>query len=195
MDGFYFFWATWISWILVTFFMRHSLARVLFAFAILLTISLSGFSFNFAGHRIFATVFLLAVIGFLFIFASKRVGRGTFGSICLGIAYAGMLLWELTNPVALLIPRILLFSLTLFALVIYLTRNFHLQIGIISLGFSIGEVVYLLLLDIYGLQQDAGSFKAMDVMGIVLLLLISAKLLSMLRKYLRNKSKWTPGRT
>ena len=74
MEGFYFFWATWISWILVTFFMRHSLARTLFAFAILLTISLSGFSVNFAGHRIFATVFLLAVIGYLFIFSSKRVG-------------------------------------------------------------------------------------------------------------------------
>ncbi|MFB1098851.1 hypothetical protein [Terribacillus sp. JSM ZJ617] len=195
MDGFYFYWATWISWILVTFFMRHSLARTLFAFAILLTISLSGFSVNFAGHRIFATVFLLAVIGYLFIFSSKRVGRGTFGSICLGIAYAGMLLWELTNPVALLIPRILLFSLTLFALVIYLTRNFHLQLGISCLGFAIGEVIYLLLLDIYGLQQDAGSFKAMDVLGTILLLIISTKLLGMLRKYLRNKSKWTPGRT
>lgn len=195
MDGFYFYWATWISWILVTFFMRHSLARTLFAFAILLTISLSGFSVNFAGHRIFATVFLLAVIGYLFIFSSKRVGRGTFGSICLGIAYAGMLLWELTNPVALLIPRILLFSITLFSLVIYLTRNFHLQLGISCLGFAIGEVIYLLLLDIYGLQQDAGSFKAMDVLGTILLLIISAKLLGMLRKYLRNKSKWTPGRT
>lgn len=195
MDGFYFFWATWISWILVTFFMRHSLARTLFAFAILLTISLSGFSLNFAGHRIFATVFLLAVIGYLFIFSSKRVGRGTFGGICLGIAYAGMLLWELTNPVALLIPRVLLFSLTIFALVIYLTRNFHLQLGISCLGFALGEMVYLLLLDIYGLHQDAGSFKAMDVLGTVLLLLISAKLLGMLRKYLRNKSKWTPGQT
>ncbi|SDD47151.1 hypothetical protein SAMN05421663_11179 [Terribacillus halophilus] len=195
MEGFYFFWATWISWVLVTFFMRHSLARTLFGFAILLTISLSGFSFDFAGHRIFATVFLLAVIGYLFIFASKRVGRGTFGSICLGIGYTGMLLWELTNPIALPIPRTLIFSLILFALVFYLTRDFYLQLGIICLGFAMGEVMYLLLLDIYGLHQEAGGFKALDVLGTVLLLLIVAKLAGELRKYLRNRSKWTAKRT
>lgn len=171
------------------------MARTLFGFAILLTISLSGFSFDFAGHRIFATVFLLAVIGYLFIFASKRVGRGTFGSICLGIGYTGMLLWELTNPAALLIPRILLFALALFALVLYLTRDFYLQLGIICLGFAIGEVTYLFLLDIYGLHQEAGGFKAMDVLGIVLLLLIFTKLAGQLRTHLRNKSKWTAKRT
>ncbi|MFP7493778.1 hypothetical protein SFC66_08335 [Terribacillus saccharophilus] len=195
MDGFFFYWSAWISWILVTFFMRHSLARTLFGFAILLTISLTGFSVDFAGRRIFAVVFLLAVIGFLFIFASKRVGRGTFGSICISIGYTGMLLWELTNPVALLVPRVLTFSLILFLLAVYLTRNFYLQLGIICLGFAIGEVIYIVILSIYGLDQEAGSFKALDVLGTVLLLLILAKLMAKLKNYLRNRSNWNARRT
>jgi hypothetical protein len=193
MEGFYFYWACWISWVLVTFFMRHSLARTLFALAILLTISVSGFSMDLAGHRIFATVFLLAVIGYLFIFSSKRVGRGTFGSICIGVGYAGLLLWELTNPVAILLPRTLLFALLLFALAFYLTRDMYLQIGIICVGFAVGEVVYLLLLNMYGLYQEAGNFKAMDVLGVTMLLLIGTQLLYKLRHYLRKKSKWTTG--
>lgn len=169
MAGLTFYWISWVFWIFTTFFMKKgSQLRLVLSIWILLMIVISPHSFFLFNFEIsFVTVLL---IGSLFFCISLIKGRKAvyvlLSSFITMIAYACFHLFELFDPVWLIMPRNSLLALLLLSLSVILHSNKIYSIMIILLGSIHGEFLYAYILKKYSFPYLIGSLDYLDAVAL-----------------------------
>lgn len=181
MEGLYFYWFSWVFWVVVTFLMKKGKLRTLLAYWILLSIVFSNNYLRIDNISLSVTFILVFLGGFVLLARIIHSFYHLFAAFTLMIGYAGFLIWEQLAPVWLFIPRIILLPLILAMLISILTNHLLNRITIGIIGICAGELLYSLLLFSYQITNTVGEKGFFDTLVICLFLLMSVHLMKRIK--------------
>ncbi len=164
LDGILFYWLGWIFWVITTFFMQKGKNRTTLTFFILLIIALSLMKFTILGYEIGLSFFVLICGSFFLLVKQNRKLYTLFVITFIGFSYTGLRLWEVVSPVWVIIPRVYLYAAIIILLTLFFSRNYVQCFLIGCLSISLGEVVYVLLVDRIGWDLPIGDSGIMDLL-------------------------------
>lgn len=174
MEGLYFYWFAWIGWTWVTFFMaKKNPARTTIAVWMLLAMIAAPYKMTIStitihGSGVVSSLFLLLETrrmnrkGFLFLFLS---------SFIIMLAHASFLLFEMLDPVWVILDRRILLAGSIVYLAILLQKSGYNRGLVLIAGSLQGEVLYAAVLERYGFPYFVASLEYLDVLIISLAVL------------------------
>lgn len=175
MDGMLFYWFFWTFWTLSTFFMKKYGMRFYTSFWLLLAIIFSNkFIYLFGFNVSLAGLLMMGTAYWMMAKQSKSGGSYLFlTSFIVMLAYAAFHLFELFDPVWLLLNRRFMLSFVLAYLSISVQHGFWLRIMTLFLGAIHGEILYAVILKKFDFAYAIGSMMFLDVMAISLALIVT----------------------
>ncbi|QHE52530.1 hypothetical protein [Pontibacillus sp. HMF3514] len=186
MDGIYFLYINWLLWITVYFFMPKSQKRTWISVSLLLLIITASFEVEISFILINASNLFITITSIVIIALHSKQIRTTCLALSVSIGYVGALMWEMVSPVWIFAPRLLIYSLLAFLLVLFIHHSMWLRIAIWGLGASVGEIIYSFILMDYGFQDAVGDKGFLDIYSVVILLIVITNLVSKLTSWMEN---------
>ena len=186
MEGFLFYWITWLFWIIAIFFMkRGTKERYFLAISLLLLIISSSNMITILGLQFSASSFVLYFM--ILLYFAKYESRRNFSLFpsvfIVTIAFACFQIYELFDPVWIIFPRIWMLSILLAALSIFLIEKKSFRIFILIAGALQGDFLYALILQKLSFPYTIGSFAFLDVISLTAVLLIIWNGIEILAEY------------
>lgn len=173
VEGIYFYWISWLGWIITTFFMRKCRERTVLSFVILMVIAVSDFTFQ-AENVTLRTAFLILLL-FSFVLMAKTKGLSLLyyliSSLIISIGYGCFHLFELFDPVWLILDRKWMLAFIVLYLTLMLAKDYYYRMTIAIIGFCNGELLYSLILNKFSFAVELGDFPFLDALAVSLLLL------------------------
>lgn len=173
MEGAYFYFFSWLGWIFVTFFMKKSKARLVYAAVLLFTIMISQTVVTFGEFRIWIGAFFLLVIGIIGISRLSMLTK-LYYAVCstiVGMVYAIVHLVELYDPVWIIINHTWFLSILLAYISYVLIRLPEERILVLCVGVVQGEILVTAVLEPYGFHNEFGSMLFLDAVACAVFLL------------------------
>lgn len=174
VEGIMFYWLFWIFWVLSTFFMRRDDKRWKISLWLLLAIIFSLQSIMIFGFEISLTaLFMLLSTYMIFSNQNKRTGTYLFiTSFIVMLAYVAFHLFELIDPVWLVIDRKWLLSMLLFYLIVSLHKSIMFRFLSLFIGSIHGDILLSIILKQFSIGYSVGTLSFMDVLALSFAFLI-----------------------
>ncbi|QED48445.1 YphA family membrane protein [Cytobacillus dafuensis] len=169
MEGLTFYWIAWFFWVIATFMLKKKhINRLRQSIWILLLIIFSPYSFFLFDMEISLASLILVIPLFIVIVRMKKLiaAHLLFCSFIIMLSYVCFHLFELYDPVWIIVPRIWMLTVLLISLSIVLQTNKLYRIFIILFGSIQGEFLYALILKKYTFPHVIGSFAFLDVIAL-----------------------------
>ncbi|MUK87256.1 hypothetical protein GMD78_02420 [Ornithinibacillus sp. L9] len=199
MDGIYFYWFSWIIWVVVTFFMNKTKKRTFISCWILLSITTSNVYVTVYQYDMSLTFVSILMGGFFLFSYIPRTTYHLFCAFTMMIGYSSILIWEGQAPIWLFMPRYILIPLIAILMVCLLAKGLYPRIAIILVGICSGELLYCHMLSDYYISKVIGEMVFFDTLLIILFGLICIEaiqtlkqnLVSIVQNYKRTHEKQT----
>ncbi|WP_442594567.1 YphA family membrane protein [Neobacillus sp. D3-1R] len=176
MEGLYFYSISWSIWIVCTFFLNKKFEnRFPLAFITLFIIILSPYNFTLQNITIsYAAVGLLIICLFQILSLAPK-GKFYFflTSLIIAVGYVAFQLFELFDPVWIVMKRDWMLSLLLTYLILMLQSKLIWRITSVITGCIYGEILFALAIRPYSFPQVIGSMVFLDVCSLTLLMLFA----------------------
>ncbi|EIJ78696.1 hypothetical protein PB1_14099 [Bacillus methanolicus PB1] len=175
MDGAFFYWFCWLIWVAATFLLdnknkyRYTVSKRLLVIIILSPIHFSVFHF-----QVYAAV---VFIFFSIMMDISRLRNGTIlyffiSSFIIMLAYVSFLMFELYDPVWVIINRDWLLAFILIYLTIVLQSDVRMRMYTMLAGIVQGELLYAFVLRQNGLIYPIGSLEFLDLATLAVAILL-----------------------
>lgn len=187
MDGLFFLYINWMLWVVLFFLMPNSQMRMWISNCLLLLIITSSFEVQVSPISVTLANLLIIVVS-LFIIAihSRQHIRTACLALSVCIGYVGALMWEMVSPVWIFAPRLLIYSVLAFMLMLLISDSMWLRIAIWGLGSSVGEIVYSFLLIDFGFHEPVGDLAYLDIYSLVIFLIVITSIGGKFLNWLEN---------
>ncbi|MGG5253781.1 YphA family membrane protein [Neobacillus sp. SM06] len=175
MEGSMFYFLFWCSWIYITFIMKkENPFRTKLAAAVLIVIILADFSIPIGNNKVYAGGLFLLIITYM---AAKKVKGKSLAyfficSFIILIAYVTFHLFELFDPVWLILKKEWMMGIILGYLAILLQKNIWGRLFILISGTMQGEILYAFILSKYGFGYPIAGLAYLDSFSLTAVLLI-----------------------
>ncbi|MBL4954124.1 hypothetical protein JK635_18315 [Neobacillus sp. YIM B02564] len=190
LEGAMFYWIFWIFWVYVTFMMEKSNQyRLKLAAIILIVIILSNSHLFLGRFEITWSGILLLLFSYFFI-ANEKFTAIIYYSICaliISIAYVSFHLFEIFDPIWVILKKEWLISIGMCFLTIILQKKLHGRIVIAVSGTMQGEFLTAFVLNKLHIPYSVGGFAYLDVCSLTSVLLVCWSLLENLGAFLQNQ--------
>lgn len=176
MEGIFFYWTFWALWICTTFFMsKTNPKRVKYTVIILFSIILSSQSIHLFGLEVSVVSIIFLILGYYEIGKMKGKSLVYFliTTFILMLAYGSFQLFELFDPVWLILDRNWMFAVVLTYMTIMMHNEVFKRVVALLFGSIHGEFVYSLVLDVYSMKIPIGSLQFLDVISISVCLILA----------------------
>jgi len=186
MVGLLFYWLFWIGWILTTFFYPKTHPdRLKVSAWILVTILLSAISlklneFELSGSGAFILLTVYVYVSYL---EKKKGLYFLLTSFILMLTTVCFLLFEVFDPVWILIKREWLLSILVTYVAVFLHSDKKQRILAMMLGMIQGEILYALILIKYSFIHPVAALASLDVVALASAILITWNSLELMTSY------------
>ncbi|MCH1624763.1 YphA family membrane protein [Ferdinandcohnia quinoae] len=174
MEGAYFYWISWLAWVICTFFMNKGKQRTNIAILLLLLIILSPHYIDIGNTKL--NVNLIIILLFCYKELSvKTMKQQLYIFICvftISMAYGSFQLFELFDPVWLLFDRKWMFSVILIYITLMIFKDIKSRIIGLLIGAIQGDILFGFVLSKLQFQYVIGSFVFLDVAAISAFIII-----------------------
>ena len=167
MDGIYFYWFSWIGWIISTFFMKKDQTRFLISTAILLLIIMSSIVVQIENYKLNISIVFLLISSYSLVRTKTKLQK-IYLLICVitvMLAFVSFHLFELFDPVWLLFNRKWMLAFALSYIILMLLQDMKTRIVALIIGASQGEFLYVFILSKFNIRYEIGSFQFLDVLS------------------------------
>ncbi|WP_338451782.1 hypothetical protein R4Z09_07905 [Niallia oryzisoli] len=175
MDGFLFYWLFWFGWIITTFFYpkTHPI-RLLLSAWILTAIALSTTSITLWGFEINGTGIFIAVSVYISAaqLTAKKLIYFMLSSFIVMLTSVCFLLFELFDPIWILIKRDWLLAILVSCIALLLYSDKKQRILVMLLGMIQGEILYSFILTRYSFSYPVASLYALDPLALAAAILV-----------------------
>jgi len=168
MEGLFFYWITWMTWVYSTFIMKKDSKRLLLSLFFLVIIIISPYSFFVGPIHVNFTVILVLFVSYMFII-KKTIGQLVYLLLCtltITIAYVSFHLFELFDPIWLFVDRMWMLTFALVYLTLLLIKDSSTRVACILIGCSQGEMLYGIVLSKFRFNYEIGGFAFLDVVAL-----------------------------
>jgi hypothetical protein len=166
MDGALFYWISWIIWIAATFLLDHkNKYRYTISKKLLIAIILSPVHFSVFRYEVYAaSVFIfISIMMDISKLKSRRIFYFFVSSFIIMLAYVSFLLFELFDPVWVIVDRKFLLAFILIYLTFMLQSDFRMRLYTMLSGIFQGELLYAFVLRQNGFSYPIGSLACLDI--------------------------------
>jgi len=186
MDGLLFYWLFWCGWIITTFFYPKTHPdRLLFSVWILTAIILSTASITILGYEINGTG--LFIVLSIYIWAAhlptKKLLYFFVSSFILMLTSVCFLLFELFDPIWIVIKREWLLAILVACVAILLHSDKHQRILAVLLGMVQSDILYSFILKGYSFSYPIAELYALDALALAAALLVGWNTLEFVVSY------------
>ncbi|KAA9026140.1 YphA family membrane protein [Niallia endozanthoxylica] len=189
MDGLLFYWLFWFGWIITTFFYRKTHPdRLLLSAWILAAITLSTVSINIMGFEIHGTgiFIILSVYIWSAQLSAKKLLYFMLTSFIVMLTSVCFLLFELFDPIWILIKRDWLLAILVACVVVLLHSDKKQRLLVVLLGMIQGEILYAFILTRYSFSYPIASLYALDPLALAAAVLIGWNTLEFVISYVEK---------
>ncbi|WP_020059615.1 YphA family membrane protein [Bacillus sp. 123MFChir2] len=168
MEGGYFYFLAWVSWIVTTFFWRKDTVRLKLSAVILLFIICSQAVISFTSITISVNALLLAGISFIGI-ATYSVWKKVYTLLCaliIAMLYASFSLIELYDPIWIVVDRTWMLSSILVYTSVLLHRDRLLRIWGLYVGALQGELFVAFILKTFNFPYQLGDLQFFNMIAV-----------------------------
>src|SRR5690625_2567552 len=146
MNGFLFYWMSWLLWIIVTFFLNNGRVRTILA-CWLLIVMITSRTYVVIDNYTLLLGYVIFFIGIIFIHTLlPRPFYHLFVSFTIMIGYTSILLWKDGTTVSLFIPELIFIPIFSSLLILLLTIKLYLRVITGVHGMSLSVFLYVLLM-------------------------------------------------
>lgn len=199
MEGIYFYWFMWITWIVTTFLMKKDNIRIKLTIFILINIVISGFYIVIGDFNVRVSLLMFLFLGYYL--AVKQKGRKSIAfymmTLTLTFAYSGILLFRIYDPVWFLFDYRLIVSIVVSVLAIYLGKQSVQKYALYIMSVCQGEFVYWFILGEFHEGLTIGTAACLDMLvigcGIIYLRTLSQKVILYFEQTLQKPAKEKQG--
>lgn len=174
IEGLFFYWVAWLFWIFATFFVKKTeVYRLRISVCILVTIILEPYQFVVLGFQMNMALAFLYFFFILNIAKQKKISL-LYTLICsyiIMMAYASFLLFELYDPVWVLLDRTWLLGITLSYLCVLVQQNNWNRVYVLAIGMIQGDFIYSLVLGNIGFVYPIGTEQFFDCLAASIMVL------------------------
>ena len=175
MEGTTFYLIFWTLWIFLTFFIdRQNPYRLKLSIIVLIAIFLSEFHYDLGNDQLYASGFFLLLITY-FLFSREKRSTIIYNFICsyiVTLSYVSFHLFEIYDPIWIIINKQWMIGIFLGYLVIILQKSLKGRLLIILSGTMQGEILYAYILKKYQFPYSIGGFDYLDVLSLITMLLV-----------------------
>jgi hypothetical protein len=170
VEGIYFYWFSWIGWVITTFLMKKSRVRTALSIFILLVIIVSNSTYQITGLSIHASFILLFLFSLLVMTKASglRVLYYLICSLIISIGYVCFHLFELFDPIWLIFDRKWMLSFVILYLILMLVKDTYHRIAVAMIGVLNGELLYSLILKKFFSEIVIGDFIFLDSFAFII---------------------------
>jgi len=180
MAGAMFYWISWFFWVYLTFLLnKRNPYRLKLSVIILILIFLSNFQFMVGIFEIQAGGLFLLITSCIFISQEKR-GAIIYYFICsfiVSIAYVTFHLFEIFDPIWIIIKKEWMMGIVFGYLAILLQKTLKGRLLIVICGTMQGEFLHAYILNKIPFPYKIGAFEYLDVCALIAALLVGWNLL------------------
>lgn len=160
-------WFLWIIWIVVTFLMNKGTKRTTVACFLLLFILLSSNTISWHRIELNLSIVFLFIISSVLLIKSRRKVFLSFVCLCISHFYAALQLWNITNPVWVFAPKLLIFSLLLVCFILFVSSDLLERFVIAVLSIVFGELIYSIAVYPLGWNLVIGNVFMLNLLSIL----------------------------
>ncbi|MGD6873930.1 YphA family membrane protein [Sutcliffiella horikoshii] len=166
--GQYFYFLSWMGWIIVTFFFPKSAIRTNMSILLLVVIACSTTTVQMFGFTITASFLVLVVTALIMLVNSLRQKYILhYFSICtVALAYVCFIIFEIYDPVWIFLDRTWLLSVIILYLSLLLFKTKRERFVFMLTGVLLGEVLRSIVTDRIFSYSDIGSFEFLAVLAL-----------------------------
>lgn len=198
MEGYIYYWLMWSFWIILTFFFPKTNERFLLSFFILADLSVSAVFIHLPFFRIGLAFLLFVMLGVCLLRQKKHLLYSAMAVLIIAIAYAGVKLVHLIDPVWFVIDVSMILSFLCCFLAVCFSKEVAVGASYLILGCCYGEIVFSLTVSSFHRPVIIGdpSFLDLLTMGLFCLLLwflmksIAAALEFYVKKNVKEKHEY-----
>lgn len=197
MEGIYFYWFLWIGWVYSTFIMAKSNLRTAISFVILLLIITGNYTLQLADYSVRVNFLLLFFISLILMSKSKGfvLLYHFLCSFIISIGFVVFHLFELFDPVWLIIDQKWMLGIILLYLVLMLVKGLYYRISIGIISICNGEILYSFIMNKFSFPVEVGDFSFLDQWAIFMVLIVLWSLVEKTALYFEgNFQKGNAGR-
>ncbi|WP_071395604.1 YphA family membrane protein [Bacillus tuaregi] len=186
MDGLMFYWLFWFGWIITTFFYpRIHPDRLLLSVWILVAITLSTastvlFDFSISGTGVFI---LLSIYIWASRLPAKKLLYFMLSSFIIMLTTVCFLLFELFDPIWILIKRDWLLAILTACVAVLLHSDKKQRLLLLLLGMIQGEILYSFILKKYSFSFQVADLYSLDALALAAVLTVGWNTIEMVVSY------------
>ncbi|MBD1378627.1 YphA family membrane protein [Metabacillus arenae] len=168
MEGTIYYWLMWAGWITATFLLKKNKQRTFISLFILLNIIVSPHFVKIHSFYVNSSYFLFFFISLIILSAGKysRTFRNLLLGTGLSFGYAGILLFELYDPVWFFIESKWLLSFLIGGFCIYFMESFFARVSLFYLSICQGEFLFYLVISKFQGRLEVGAFPFLDLAAV-----------------------------
>ncbi|WP_226679731.1 YphA family membrane protein [Sutcliffiella horikoshii] len=168
ITGQYFYFISWMGWIIITFFFPKSATRTFLSILLLLVIAGSGTTVQIFGFTITASFLVLAITALIMLVNSlKQKYMLHYFSICtVALAYVCFIIFEIYDPVWIFLDRTWLLSVIILYLSLLLFKTKRERFVFMLTGVLLGEILRSIVTDRIFSYSNIGSFEFLAVLAL-----------------------------
>jgi hypothetical protein len=174
VEGLYFYGFAWALWIIATFLLKKkSKLRLPIAFFTLMAIIISPYTMEIQETSVsYLSIFMLAVI-FIKIsyFTLKKKLYFFLTSLIISIGYGTFLLFELFDPIWIILKREWMISLLITYLSVLLQEKLTWRISTVIIGCIYGDIIFSIIIQRFSFPYLIGSMSLFDVCSLASIML------------------------
>ncbi|WP_078380163.1 YphA family membrane protein [Sutcliffiella halmapala] len=165
IEGLYFYFLSWVSWIVVMFFFAKSTQRFLLSICLLLVIAGSNSYISIVDFQVSVSYIVLASTAvILLVKILKKQYLLHYFSICtIALAYVCFKLFEIFDPIWIIFNRTWMLSFILLYLALLLFKSSENRYAFLLAGLILGELLAIFVLNNVFQYSVIGSFEFLDV--------------------------------
>src|SRR5690625_398094 len=164
MNGFLFYWMSWLLWVIVTFFLNKSKLRTILACWLLIIIFTSNTYVSIDNYTLLLG-YVIFFLGVIFIHTLlPRPFYHLFVSFTIMIGYTSILLWKDGSSLSLFIPELIFIPIFSSFLILLLTTKLYSRVITGVLGMSTAELLYGYIIKEYHVNIKIVNKTVFDIL-------------------------------
>lgn len=170
MEGIYFYWIVWISWVYSTFFLAKTKKRLTITIFLLLVIIFSNKQLTLFILTFNSAVLICLVSGYLLI-SQRRWSYILYYlsvSFILTSSFVSFRFFQLYDPVWIMFNPTFKLSIILLFLLLLLVRDQKIRVGLLLITIAQGEIIYTLFLNNLVTEIPFGQYETLDIIAITI---------------------------
>ncbi|MBM7701709.1 hypothetical protein [Metabacillus iocasae] len=171
MEGIYFYWFAWMGWIFTTFLMKKTKQRLLYTAIILCSIMLSVINVQLLDMEVNSAFLFLLIISYMSfsIVKAKKQVYYFIASFIGALAYASFCLFELYDPVWILIDKRVMVSALILYVIFMLVKTYRMRIICSVISICQGDLFFSFVLRTLSFPYEIGAPSLLDIVAVTVL--------------------------